>query len=75
MLRSNLCHYNDAYILVQETTSVPCKVTQGVDPVNTNKKVILKNCAQLIDFTSAKNNTEIDHGKDTDVVMPIYNFI
>ena len=48
MLRSNLCHYNDAYILVQETTSVPCKVAQGADPVNTNKKVILKNALNLL---------------------------
>ena len=41
MIRSNLCHYNDAYILVRRTITVPNTAAADA-PVNyTNKKVNL----------------------------------
>ena len=40
-----------------------------------NKGVIFKNCAPLTEGISNINNTQIDNGKDIDVVMTIYNLI
>ena len=43
MLKSSLCDYGDAYILVKETIAVNNTATADVDTNNTNKKVIFKN--------------------------------
>ena len=40
-----------------------------------SKKVILKNFAPVTDCVSEISNKEIIHGKDIDVVLPIYNLI
>ena len=45
------------------------------DANNTNKKVIFKNCAPFANCISKINNTQIDNGKDIDIVMPMYNLI
>ena len=52
MLRSSLCDYGDAYILVKRNISVNNTVDAGADANNTNKKVILKNCALFTNFIS-----------------------
>ena len=49
MRRSNLCEYSDACILVKETMSVPNTTATGAAVNNTNKKVIVKNCAGITD--------------------------
>ena len=38
MIRSNLCEYSDAYILVKETMSIPNTTATGAAANNTNKK-------------------------------------
>ena len=43
ILKSSLCNYSDAYILVKES--------------NANKKVIFKNCAPFTNCISEINNT------------------
>ena len=40
-----------------------------------NKWVILKHCASFTECIGEKNNTQIDHAKYIDVVMPMYNLI
>ena len=40
MIRSNLCDYGDAYIIVKRTTSVPNAVAQDAAVNNTDKEVI-----------------------------------
>ena len=45
MLRSSLCDYSDAYILVKENISV--NNNPGAAANNINQKVIFKNCAPL----------------------------
>ena len=40
MLKSSLCDYNDAYILVKETITIADTSTAGTAENNTNKKVI-----------------------------------
>ena len=74
MLRSSLCVYSDTYILVKGTITVPNTGTEP-GPDNRNKNVIFKNCAAFTDCISEIKNTEIDHVKDIDVVMAVYNLI
>ena len=71
MLRSSLCDYSDAYILVSGTIKVEAQV--GDNPNNVNKKVVFKSCAPFIDCISEINNTQIDNTKGINVVMPMYN--
>ena len=60
MLRSDLCDYADAYILVNGTITVA-----GNQPRDRqNKPVILKNNGELIEDTD-----------DLDIVMPMYNLL
>ena len=40
-----------------------------------NKGVMFKNCAPFPDCLSEINNTQIDHAKYIDFVMPMYNLI
>ena len=43
MLRSSLCDYSDAYILVKRNITVTNTAADGAAATNTNKKVIFKN--------------------------------
>ena len=45
MLKSSLCDYSDAYVLVKGTISVNNTAAQGAGANNINKEVIFKNCA------------------------------
>ena len=73
MLKSSLCGYSDAYILVKGTISINNAAAQGAAANNTNKKVIFKNCFPFTNCISEINNTQIDNAKDIDIVMPMYN--
>ena len=75
MLKSSLCDYSDAYILVKGTISVNNTAAAGAGANNTNRKVIFKNCAPFTNCISKINNTQIDNAKDIDIVMPMYNLI
>ena len=75
MLKSSLCDYSDAYILVKGTISVNNTAAQGAAANNTNKKVTFKNCAPFTNCISEINNTQIDNARDIDIVMPMYNLI
>ena len=75
MLKSSLCDYSDAYILVKGTISVNNTAAAAAPANNTNKKVICKNCAPFTNCISEINNTQIDNAKDIDTVMPMYNLI
>ena len=74
MLKSSLCDYSDAYILVRGTISVT-NTAAGAAANNINKKVIFKNCAPFTNCISEINNTQIDNAKGIDIVMPMYNLI
>ena len=77
MLRSNLCDYADAYILVNGRITI----TGAGDDVaarqadKIHKGVTFKNCAPFVKCISIINNTEIDNVKDIDIVMPMYDLI
>ena len=63
MLRSSLCNYSYAYILVKGNIAVNNTAADGAAVNNTNKKVILKNCAPFTNCISKINNTDIDNAK------------
>ena len=72
MLRSILCDYGQAYILVNRTMTVEASAASGG---NNNMQVVFRNCAPFTNCMSEISNTHIDNAKDIDVVMPMYNFI
>ena len=77
MLKSSLCDYSDAYILVKGKITI---AGAGNDAAarqadERNKGVIFKNCAPFINCISEINNKQIDNAKDIDIVMPMYNLI
>ena len=74
-LKSSLCDYSDAYILVKGTITVNNTVAADADANNTDKKVIFKNCAPFTNYISKINNTQVHNVKDIDIVMPMYNLI
>ena len=73
ILKSSLCDYSDAYILVKGRT----RITGAGDDAaarqayERNKDVKFENCAPFLNRKSEINNTEIDHVKDIDIVMPV----
>ena len=73
MLKSSLCDYSDAYILVKGAISVNNTAAAVVN--NDDKKVIFKNCAPFTNCISEINNTQVDNAKDIDIAMPMYNEI
>ena len=75
MLRSSLCDYSDAYILVKGNITVNNTAAGGGNANNTNKKVIFKNCATFTSYISTINNTQIDNTENIGIVMPMYNLI
>ena len=75
MLRSSLCDYSDAYILVKRNITVNNTAAAGAAANNTNKQVIFKNCALFTNCISKINKTQIDNAEYIDIVMPMYNLI
>ena len=75
MLKSSLCDYSDAYIIVKGTITVNNTAAQGDDANDTNKKVIFKNWAPFTNCISEINNTPVDNAKYIDIVRPMYNLI
>ena len=75
MLRSSLCDYSDAYILVKGNISVNNTAAADADANNSDKKVIFKNCAPFTDCISKRQRQTVDNAKDIDIVMPMHNLI
>ena len=75
MLKSSLCDYSDACILVKGTISAINTAAAGAALNNNDRKVIFKNCARFTNCISEINNTQIDNAKDIDIVMSMYNLI
>ena len=73
LLKCSLCNYSDACILVSGTikTTAAGDDTAERQPDKRNEEVI---CA-LIGCISEINNSKVDHAKDLDVVMLMYNLI
>ena len=70
MLRSDLCDFSDACIVVNGVIAVT-----NPDDAKRNKVVAFKNNAPFINCISKINSVQIDNAKDLDVIMPIYNLL
>ena len=68
VLKPNLCHYADAYILVDGTIRV-------ANAVDANTRLALKNCAPFTKYNLEINDEHVDTGENLDIVMPTYNLI
>ena len=66
ILKSSLCDYNDAYILVKRDITVTAAPETHVS---------FKNCAPFTRCITKIDGTTIDDAKDLDLVMPMYNQI
>ena len=77
MLKSSLCDYTDAYILVKGSTTITgagdAAAARQAD--ERDKGVTFKNCAPFTKCISRINGTDIDNARDIDFVMPMYNLI
>ena len=77
ILRSNLCDYADACILVKGIITITGAgnddATKQAD--QRDKGVTFKICAPVTKCISRINNTDIDNAQDIDIVMPMYNLV
>ena len=77
MLKSNLCDYSDACLLVKGKITVTGAGNNETDRQadERNKGVAFKNCAPFTTCKSDISNVEIDFCQDIDIIMPMYNLI
>ena len=71
MLRSDLCDYSNAYIVVKGGITV----TRPNNTDQYDKKLAFKNQAPFISCISKINSTLVDNAEDLDIVMPMYNLL
>ena len=70
VLRSDLCNFNDAYIVVKGTITV----TES-DNAKRNKATTFKNNVPFINCISKISGEKIDNAEDLDVVILMYNLL
>ena len=78
MLRSNLCDYSDAYILVKGTVTVMAPgANNGANNIRDkkNRPLILKNNAPFVSCITRINDELIEDADGLDIVMAMYNLL
>ena len=75
MLRSDLCDYSDACILVNGTVMVTAPAGANNIRDKKNRPLILKNNTPFVSCIAKINNELIEDVDDLDVVMPMYNLL
>ena len=78
MLRSNLCDYSDAYILVKGTsTDTAPGVNNNANNIRDkiNRPLILKSNAPFVSCITRINGELIEDADDLDIVMSMYNLL
>ena len=78
MLRSNLCDYSDAYILVKGTITVTAPgANNGANNIRDkrNRPLILKNNAPFVSCITRINGELIEDADDLDIVVSMYNLL
>ena len=74
MLRSDLCDFSDAYIVVKGTVTLTKTNKTGIIDKR-NRFLAFKNNAPFTNCTSKINNVLIDNAEDLGVVTPMYNLL
>ena len=67
VIKSNLCDYSDAYILVTGNITA----TGG----DANTRVAFKNCAPFTKCITHINDEHVDNDDNLDIIMPMYNLM
>ena len=77
MLRSNLCDYSDAYILVKCTITVTAPGANDANNITDkrNRPLILKNNVSFVSCITRINGELIEDVDDLDIVMSMYNLL
>ena len=78
MLRSNLCDYSDAFILVKNTITVTAPgANNGANNIKDKRNIplILKNNAPFVSCITRINGELIEDADDSDIVMSMYNLL
>ena len=75
MLRSDLCDYSDAYVLVNGTITVTANAGANNIRGKKDRKLISKNNAPHDSCITRINGELIEDADDLDVVMPMYNLL
>ena len=78
MLRSNLCDYSDAYMLVKGAITVTAPgVNNNANNIRDkrNRPLILKNNAPFVSCITRINGELIEDADDLDIVMSMYNLL
>ena len=70
MLRSDLCDFSDAHVVVKGNITVT-----NPDNAKRNKSVVFKNNAPFINCIWKINGVQIDNAEGLGVVMPMYNLL
>ena len=73
-LRSDLCDFSDAYIVVKGTVTLT--KTNGSETIDIrNRFIAFKNNPPFTNCISKIYNVLIDNAEDLDVVMPVHNLL
>ena len=75
MLRSGLCDYGDAYILINGTITVTANAGANNIRDKKNRPLIIKDNAPFISCITKINNELIEDAEDLHIVMPMYNLL
>ena len=71
MLRSDLCDYFDAYVLVKGTITI----TDQNNNDNFDRRLTLKNNGPIISCISKINGELVENEEDLDIVIRMYNLL
>ena len=78
-LKSSLCDYSDAYILVTGnitvTRTIAGDLVQRKQPLNAATQVVFKNCAPFKDCRTEINDNFVDYADFINITMSMYNLI
>ena len=74
MLRSDLCDYSDAYIVVKGDITLTKTNGRGIIDIR-NRFLAFKNNAPFTNCISKINNVLIDNAEDLNIVIPMYNLL
>ena len=71
MLQSDLCDYNNTYLVVKGTIFIEARNNRDIK----NRSLAFKSNAPFISCISKINNSLIENAEELDIVMPMYNLI
>ena len=71
MLRSDLCEFSNAHIVVNRDISLEV----DDDANKHDRNLVFKNNASFINCITKINGIKVDNAEDLDVVIPMYNLL